>query len=507
MRAAAALAAVLAVLTVAARAEPFGTTHPFNAPVFAAVTGTAFAFMAPRTLDPIPIPEMAIRGLRSLSTLDRNLVAELHGNGIALLSGANPMLSVVPPVPTDAIAWGAATAEITRAAWNTSAAVRQAGNAGVTRAFFDELLSHLDAYSRYLPPQEAAEEMERRAGSAGIGVRLVRRGRAFVVVAVAPNSPAFDAAIQTGDSVLQIDDDSTQGQSLDDVTAALAGPEGSAVMLRLRARNGRVRDVTLQRALIPEQTVLLTRTRDLVTIRITSFADETADQLRTGLLTAVKDARGLRGVVLDLRGNRGGVLRQAIAAAELLVAHGLLARTMGRDPAADHDFQANGEDLANGLPVVVLVDGQTASSAEILAAALANRGRAVVVGSSTLGKGLVQTVTNLPDGGELFVTWSRVLAPAGWPIQALGVLPQVCTSLGRGELEAELRSLKDGREPLEESLARRQEARPTTPPMDIIAIREACPAAEGRDSDMTVARFLLENPGAYATALLEPAPE
>ena len=101
-----------------------------------------------------------------------------------------------------------------------------------------------------------------------------------------------------------------------------------------------------------------------------------------------------------------------------------------------------------------MVDGRTASAAEILAAALADRGRGVVIGSSTLGKGLVQTIDPLPDGGELFVTWSRVLAPRGWPIQGLGVLPQVCTSLGQDALSWQLAALAPGREPMAAALAR-----------------------------------------------------
>jgi carboxyl-terminal processing protease len=160
--------------------------------------------------------------------------------------------------------------------------------------------------------------------------------------------------------------------------------------------------------------------------------------------------------------------------------------------------------MAEGIPVVVVVDGRTASAAEILAAALADRGRAVVIGSSTLGKGLVQTIDPLPNGGELFVTWSRVLAPRGWPIQGLGVLPQVCTSLGQDELAREMAELDAGRQPMASALARHEQARAPLPVAEILAIRGACPASEGRDSDLATARALIGNPGAYASALLPP---
>jgi carboxyl-terminal processing protease len=212
-------------------------------------------------------------------------------------------------------------------------------------------------------------------------------------------------------------------------------------------------------------------------------------------------------VVVDLRGNRGGVLQQAVAAAAMLQANGVVAITSGRDPDAAHVFTADGRDLARYLPVVVLVDGGSASAAEILAASLADQRRAVVVGSSTLGKGLVQTILPLPDGGELLVTWSRVLAPLGWPIQALGVLPQVCTSLGQEALDRQLAALAQGRQPMAAALARERAARAPVPPAEALELRAACPAAvgpaaAGQDADLAAARFLISSPDAYATALL-----
>jgi carboxyl-terminal processing protease len=188
----------------------------------------------------------------------------------------------------------------------------------------------------------------------------------------------------------------------------------------------------------------------------------------------------------------------------MLLSAGVVAVTAGRDPEASRIWRSDEGELATGLPVVVVVDGRTASAAEILAAAVADRGRGVVIGSSTLGKGLVQTISPLPDGGELFVTWSRVLAPLGWPIQGLGVLPQVCTSLGQDQLAAQLAALAQGRQPMQQALSADRSARAPLAPTQVLAIRNACPAAEGRDADLETARFLIQNPAAYAAALLPP---
>ena len=148
----------------------------------------------------------------------------------------------------------------------------------------------------------------------------------------------------------------------------------------------------------------------------------------------------------------------------------------------------------------------SASAAEIMAAALADNGRAVVIGSGTLGKGLVQTVANLPDGSELFVTWSRVLAPLGWPIQGLGVMPQICTSLGAESLAQQLSSLARGQSRLAQSLTRQRAARAPLLPGTILRLRESCPAADGpearNDPDFTTARTVLGDFRLFEAALL-----
>ena len=197
------------------------------------------------------------------------------------------------------------------------------------------------------------------------------------------------------------------------------------------------------------------------------------------------------------------MLRQAVLIADSLLPAGMIAEAAGgRDPDADQKFTAEGSDITAGLPMVVLVDGQTASAAEILAAALADNRRAVVVGSSTLGKGLVQAVTILPDGGELFITWSRVLAPRGWPLQTLGVIPQVCTSLGAQNLSAQFSALRAGSNLMAAADMAARAGRAPMPIDDILAIRDTCPADIGGDLDISAARFLLASPAAYKAALL-----
>jgi carboxyl-terminal processing protease len=200
-------------------------------------------------------------------------------------------------------------------------------------------------------------------------------------------------------------------------------------------------------------------------------------------------------------------VRQAVSAADILLPPGIVAITAGRAPEANHVWRSYADELGEDIPVVVVVDGRTASAAEILAAALADRGRAVVVGSSTLGKGLVQTIAQMPDGGELFVTWSRILAPLGWPIHGLGLLPQVCTSRGQDVVRRQLDALASGRNTMAPDITAHRRARAPLAAARIQAIRNACPPAEGREVDLDAARALIADPMAYETALLPMRPD
>ena len=213
------------------------------------------------------------------------------------------------------------------------------------------------------------------------------------------------------------------------------------------------------------------------------------------------------GIILDLRGNRGGVLRTAVGTANLFLPPGTVIRSSGRAEGTNKVWLSEGPDLSRGAHMIVLVDGGTASAAEVLAAALADRGRAIVVGSLTFGKGLVQTIDTLSDGGELFLTWSRLLAPLGWPIQSLGVMPQVCTSLGDEETRHQLASLSTGVRLMDAALLAHREARAPLTPDQIVSIRARCPASDPRPSDIDVAEALLASPESYAAALLPPMSE
>ncbi|HEX4173801.1 MAG TPA: S41 family peptidase [Acetobacteraceae bacterium] len=497
-------ALLVLLLIVPAHAQHAIAPPGFNPALVGNVYATALAFMAPRTLEPVPVSQLTVWGLRGLTALDPELITELRDGKLRLTAKDRLIALAQAPVGTDINGWALTAAGLAMAAVEISVPVRRAGTQGVIQSFFDELFNHLDPYSRYMPPGEAGEDRERRIGQAGAGLRVVRRGAAIVVAEAIAEGPAALAGIRPGDVILDVDGQATQGKDPVAVMDSIAGPEETHVTLVWRSRDGRRHAADLERALVPPETVFAQRLGEALVIQVTAFNNSTAAHLAHAIEQGLADRRVPAGIVLDLRGNRGGVLRQAVTAADTLLPAGIVAITAGRYPDANRIWESGAGELAAGMPVVVIVDGRSASAAEVLAAGLADRGRGVVIGSSTLGKGLVQTITPLPDGGELFVTWSRILAPRGWPIQGLGVLPQVCTSLGQEILNAQLAMLAQGRQPMAGALEIHRAARAPLLPTQILTIRQYCPAAEGRETDLNTARSLIRDPAAYAAALLPP---
>ncbi|HEY1855851.1 S41 family peptidase [Acidocella sp.] len=498
---------LLTLLPFGAWAQPAATADAaFDTAMAGSVWGAALAYIEPRSLQALSIPQMTIWGLNGLAALDPDMTTQLQGHQI-LLYGPNRMIIAVPAPPaTDAQGWGQAAATVAAAAYAVSPALRQAGTQGLISSFFDELFNHFDPYSRYEPPLQAAQDQLMITGLAGTGVTFAAHGRSVTIGAVAADSPAENAGLTAGMTVLQVDGRSVYPSEVSRLNNAMPGIHGSDVTLRTvdLAGGGTAQDITLTRAYIPPQTVFSepSPAPGIAALKITGFNEGTGDQFSTLVASLMAANPAPTGLVLDLRGNRGGVLRQAVLVADSLLSSGPIAEAAGRDPDADQVFRAEGSDLTGGINLAVLVDGQTASASEILSGALSDDHRAVVIGSSTLGKGLVQTVTSLPDGGELYVTWSRVLAPGGWPLQTLGVMPQVCTSLGEPALNEQLSALAKGRNLMAPALAASRAVRAPAPVDSIINVRDHCPAAIGSDLDMSTAAFLLTHPAAYQAALL-----
>jgi carboxyl-terminal processing protease len=480
--------------------------QPFDPNALAATQAEAIDFILPRALEPVTARQLTLWGLSGLGTLDPALAVASENATITLLVHGHVALEATPASATPAD-WAHTAEQVVAAAYAVSAPLRRAGQIGVTRTLFEEMLARLDPYSRYVPPIDAIGDRDRRVGHASIGVALAQRGPSVIVKEVVMGSPAAAAGIMAGDVLQWVNDRTAINRDRRTIEEALNGPEGTTVSLVWRTGDGQAREATLTRMMVPPETVYWRRDGDAVIVQVIGFSQTTDQHISQVIFDESRAARPITGIILDLRGNRGGLLQSAVATAGMFLPGGVIVHTSGRAPEANRVWIANGREMASGARIVVLVDGGTASAAEIVAAALADRGRAVIIGSSTFGKGVVQTIDPLPDGGELFLTWSRILAPRGWPLQSLGVLPQICTSRGDERLRRQLVSLASGRQDMEAALRAHRAARAPLTPDQIVAIREPCPAADPRPSDLSVARSLLDDPSSYNTALLAPMDE
>jgi carboxyl-terminal processing protease len=288
------------------------------------------------------------------------------------------------------------------------------------------MVGRLDPYSSYLDAEEYADLRVSTAGSyAGIGIEVSTADRALRVVRPFRDSPAAAAGIQSGDMISAIDG-MPVGNDLDTAMTRMRGPRGSTVRLGvLRAGSALPLEFTVVRAQVEVHSVgLVPLDQGVIYARIMTFSDTTAMDFAAGIARLRRDLGARpRGLVIDLRNNPGGVLESAVEVADQLLEEGVIVTADGRTPAARFSMSATPGEVLSGVPVVVLVNGATASAAEILAGALQDHHRATLLGRRTYGKGLVQTVMPLSSGRAVKLTTSRYFTPSGRSIQGSGIEP------------------------------------------------------------------------------------
>jgi len=299
--------------------------------------------------------------------------------------------------------------------------------ASLIEAAIRGMLSTLDEYSQRLDRQQARDMQQQMRGQfGGLGIEVTQREGRTIVVAPIDDSPAARAGIAPGDVITHADGVDLKDMPLPQVIERLRGDVGTEVRITVVSEGGRTRDIVLRRALINPRIVISRREDDVAYVRLTVFNQRSAAELRQAverLLTEIgSDARG---VVLDLRNNPGGLLDEAGRVADLFLETGTITYTRVRGGAEGQRLHATPGDIARGLPMVVLINGGTASAAEIVAGALQDHGRARIVGTTSFGKGSVQTVSPLRDGGALRLTTARYYTPNGRMIHGTGIVPDV----------------------------------------------------------------------------------
>lgn len=290
------------------------------------------------------------------------------------------------------------------------------------------MLENLDPHSAYLDAEAYQELQEGTRGEfGGLGIEVGTRDGFVEVIAPIDGTPADAAGMRPGDLIIRIDGESVKGMELRQAVRLMRGEPGSAVTLSvMRESADQPREVTMERAIIRVESV---RTEMLEPglgyVRISQFQSGTGDDLLRALERLNRDADGLDGLVLDLRNNPGGVLQAAVEVADAFLSRGEIVSTRGRVARAESRFIATPNDAISGAPLVVLVNAGSASASEIVAGALQDHRRAVILGESTFGKGSVQSVLPLRDGHAVKLTTARYFTPDGRSIQAEGIVPDV----------------------------------------------------------------------------------
>ncbi|MEO1912129.1 MAG: S41 family peptidase [Paracoccus sp. (in: a-proteobacteria)] len=300
----------------------------------------------------------------------------------------------------------------------------------LVEAAINGMLTSLDPHSSFLSADAYSDMQTQTRGSfGGLGIEVSQEEGMVKVVSPIDDTPAAEAGVQSGDFITHVNGESLLGLNLDEAVEMMRGPVGSEITITiLREGESEPFDLTMARDTI-KLTVVRSRVEGhAVVLRVSTFNDETYDALKTELAKAVEEAGGIdrvTGFVLDLRNNPGGLLNQAISVSDAFLDAGEIVSTRGRNPDESERWNAEEGDLAEGKPMVVLTNGGSASASEIVAGALQDHRRAIVVGEKSFGKGSVQTVMPVTSDSAIRLTTARYYTPSGRSIQSLGIQPDI----------------------------------------------------------------------------------
>ncbi|AMA47472.1 S41 family peptidase [Pseudomonas alabamensis] len=370
--------------------------------------------------------------------------------GAPALLAAEPAARVIPsateatpqgPLPLDELRTFAEVMDRIKAAY-----VEPVDDKTLLENAIKGMLSNLDPHSAYLGPEDFQELQESTSGEfGGLGIEVGMEDNFIKVVSPIDDTPASRAGIQAGDLIVKINGQPTRGQSMTEAVDKMRGKIGDKITLTLIRNGGNPFDVTLARAVIQVKSVKSQLMEsDYGYIRITQFQVKTGEEVGKALAKLRKDnGKKLRGIVLDLRNNPGGVLQSAVEVADHFLTKGLIVYTKGRIPNSELRFSADPADASEHVPLVVLINGGSASASEIVAGALQDQKRAVLMGTDSFGKGSVQTVLPLNNDRALKLTTALYFTPNGRSIQAQGIVPDIEVRQAKLTAEADTENFKE----------------------------------------------------------------
>ncbi len=464
---------------------------------------TGYRFINERYIAPVSLRDLSISGLAGLHQIDSGLTIGPRDRHIEVRYRNRVVGQLEAPRESDPVAWSETTVNAISIARNASPLLADAGAETVFKAVFDGVLSPLDKFSRYDDAATAAEKRAYRDGFGGIGVTITQEERDALILSVTEGGPAARAGVRAQDRITHIEGLSIAGWTQRELVEALRGPINTPVAFTV-SRTGAPGPIAVEltRQHVVPETVEVRREGGIAIVRLVGFNIDSAKELRRAIRKQMRSVDGPpTGFVLDLRSNPGGRLDVSIDVADIFLETGNIIETRGRHPGSQQAYAASKGDEAGQRPVVVLINGNSASASEIVTAALQDHGRAVVIGTNSFGKGSVQSVLRLPNNGEITLTWSRILAPSGYRLHELGVLPTVCTH-GGGDLQsadALVPAVRGGQNVIAGQLGNWR-ATGNEDSADRAGLRTICPSDGGLpDVDIALARAIIADQGLYAS--------
>jgi carboxyl-terminal processing protease len=472
------------------------------------VFAVSFENLVERYIEPRKPSELALAGLAKLSTLDEAVAVSRTGNFVEVNIAGIPTSRHAAPEADDIDGWALLTANVLQDVRKASPAVRTQSDQDIYEVVFKGIFSSLDKYSRYRGPEAANHSRASRDGFGGLGVVIKVKDGVTVITRVLRDTPARRAGLKPDDRITVVDGKPIRGLSQSEVIKRLRGDVDEVIALTImRGTPGVPVDFSLIRMHIIVPTVEVRRDASLLRLKISGFNQGTARSVRRALDNAEREiGDNLKGLIIDLRNNPGGLLDQAVEVADIFIESGRIISTEGRHSDSDQMFDATSGAFRSELPIAVLINGRSASAAEVLAVSLRDLGRATVLGSSSYGKGTVQTILALPNGGEIIVTWARLHAPSGQTLHKQGVVPAFCTNGHSAHLKRLLRALNAAQKTAGQLPPDTIRPRSRGPHYSTGA-QSACPPNSARpEADLEVARMVLTNKAAYAAAVEDIAP-
>ena len=292
------------------------------------------------------------------------------------------------------------------------------------------MLTSLDPHSGYMPPESFQDmQVDTRGAFGGLGIEVTQEDGFVKVVSPMDGTPASEAGIQSGDFITHVDGEAILGLTLSEAVDKMRGPVGSEVSLTVvRNLDEEPFDVVIIRDVIKLTAARVRVEDDVIIVRVTTFNEQTTPNIKKGIKEKIDELSGkdnVSGFIIDLRNNPGGLLSEAISVSDMFLNQGEIVSTRGRNNGQSKRYSASKGDLAENKPIIVLINGGSASASEIVAGALQDHKRAVILGTKSFGKGSVQSVIPLGENGAMRLTTARYYTPSGRSIQALGVVPDI----------------------------------------------------------------------------------